>query len=152
MPSTHAFAVFIPAALVLLAIPGPAVLYIITTSVEGGRRNGLSGRLVRSWRNRVAVAGHSMEPNLRDGDWLLVDPLAFAERPPRVGDLVVARDPRAADRLLVKRVRSFGDDGELTIGGDHSAHADEVVASSPSGLLGQPWFRYSPLRRMGRVR
>ena len=41
MPSTHAFAVFLPAALVLLAIPGPAVLYIIATSVEGGRRNGL---------------------------------------------------------------------------------------------------------------
>ena len=41
MPSTHAFTVFIPAALVLLAIPGPAVLYIITTSVEGGRRHGL---------------------------------------------------------------------------------------------------------------
>jgi threonine/homoserine/homoserine lactone efflux protein len=41
MPSTHAFAVFIPAALVLLAIPGPAVLYIVATSVEGGRRHGL---------------------------------------------------------------------------------------------------------------
>jgi threonine/homoserine/homoserine lactone efflux protein len=41
VPSTHAFAVFIPAALVLLAIPGPAVLYIIATSVEGGRRHGL---------------------------------------------------------------------------------------------------------------
>src|SRR5215475_10548051 len=41
MPSTHAFAVYIPAALVLLAIPGPAVLYIIATSVEGGRRRGL---------------------------------------------------------------------------------------------------------------
>ena len=41
MPSAHAFAVFVPAALVLLAIPGPAVLYIIATSVEGGRRNGL---------------------------------------------------------------------------------------------------------------
>ena len=41
MPSTHAFAVFVPAALVLLAIPGPAVLYIVATSVEGGRRNGL---------------------------------------------------------------------------------------------------------------
>ena len=41
MPSAHAFAVFIPAALVLLAIPGPAVLYIIATSVEGGRRRGL---------------------------------------------------------------------------------------------------------------
>jgi threonine/homoserine/homoserine lactone efflux protein len=41
VPSTHAFAVFLPAALVLLAIPGPAVLYIVATSVEGGRRNGL---------------------------------------------------------------------------------------------------------------
>jgi threonine/homoserine/homoserine lactone efflux protein len=41
VPSANAFAVFIPAALVLLAIPGPAVLYIIATSVEGGRRHGL---------------------------------------------------------------------------------------------------------------
>ena len=41
MPSTHAFAVFVPAALLLLAIPGPAVLYIVATSVEGGRRTGL---------------------------------------------------------------------------------------------------------------
>jgi threonine/homoserine/homoserine lactone efflux protein len=41
VPSSHAFAVFIPAALVLLAIPGPAVLYIVATSVDGGRRNGL---------------------------------------------------------------------------------------------------------------
>jgi threonine/homoserine/homoserine lactone efflux protein len=41
MPSAHAFAVFMPAAIVLLAIPGPAVLYIIATSVEGGRRHGL---------------------------------------------------------------------------------------------------------------
>jgi threonine/homoserine/homoserine lactone efflux protein len=41
MPSGHAFALFVPAAVVLLAIPGPAVLYIVATSVEGGRRNGL---------------------------------------------------------------------------------------------------------------
>ena len=41
MPSAHAFALYIPAALILLAIPGPAVLYIIATSVDGGRRAGL---------------------------------------------------------------------------------------------------------------
>jgi threonine/homoserine/homoserine lactone efflux protein len=41
MPSTHALALFVPAALILLAIPGPAVLYIVATSMEGGRRNGL---------------------------------------------------------------------------------------------------------------
>jgi threonine/homoserine/homoserine lactone efflux protein len=41
VPSAHAFAIYVPAALLLLAIPGPAVLYIVATSVEGGRRNGL---------------------------------------------------------------------------------------------------------------
>jgi threonine/homoserine/homoserine lactone efflux protein len=41
VPSTHALAVYVPAALVLFAIPGPAVLYIVATSVEGGRRHGL---------------------------------------------------------------------------------------------------------------
>jgi threonine/homoserine/homoserine lactone efflux protein len=41
MPSAHAFALFVPAALAILAIPGPAVLYIVTTSVAGGRRTGL---------------------------------------------------------------------------------------------------------------
>ncbi len=41
MPSAHALAVFVPASLLLLAIPGPAVLYIVATSVDGGRRRGL---------------------------------------------------------------------------------------------------------------
>ena len=41
MPSGHAFAIYIPAALLLFVIPGPAVLYVVATSVEGGRRNGL---------------------------------------------------------------------------------------------------------------
>jgi len=41
VPELHAFALFVPAAVAILAVPGPAVLYIVTTSVEGGRRTGL---------------------------------------------------------------------------------------------------------------
>ena len=41
IPSTADLTLFISAALVLLAIPGPAVLYIITQSVEQGRKAGL---------------------------------------------------------------------------------------------------------------
>jgi threonine/homoserine/homoserine lactone efflux protein len=41
VPSSHGFAIYVPAALLLLAVPGPAVLYIVATSVEGGRRAGL---------------------------------------------------------------------------------------------------------------
>ena len=117
----------------------------------GSRRSRLIPPLVRSWRNRVGVAGHSMEPALRDGDWLLVDPRAFTDLPPRVGDLVVVHDPRLAGRLVVKRVRTHDTDGQLTIGGDHAAHADEAIAVAPSAVLGRPWFRYAPIRRIGRI-
>jgi len=86
-------------------------------------------RLLRSWRWRVAVSGHSMEPTLRDGDWLLVDPAAHAQRAPKMGDLVVARDPRAPERLIVKRVAGVAADG-LRLAGDHPAHADDA------GLIG----------------
>jgi threonine/homoserine/homoserine lactone efflux protein len=45
MPSPTAYALFVVAALVLLAIPGPAVVYVVTQSVGGGRRAGLASVL-----------------------------------------------------------------------------------------------------------
>src|SRR5690606_31465387 len=41
IPSTANLALFVSAALVLLVIPGPAVLFIIAQSVEQGRKAGL---------------------------------------------------------------------------------------------------------------
>lgn len=40
MPSTSTLLLFCPAALVLLIIPGPSVLYIVTRSIDQGRRAG----------------------------------------------------------------------------------------------------------------
>ena len=62
----------------------------------------LAMRLAWSWPHRVAVDGHSMEPALRHGDWLLVDPDSYKARTPRLGEIVVSlfwfiprsRDPR----------------------------------------------------------
>src|SRR6185437_13046835 len=42
MPSLSTYAVFIATALALLAIPGPAVLYVVTCSIDQGRRAGLA--------------------------------------------------------------------------------------------------------------
>jgi threonine/homoserine/homoserine lactone efflux protein len=42
MPSLSAYGLFVVAALVLLAIPGPAVLYIVGRSIDQGRRAGLA--------------------------------------------------------------------------------------------------------------
>ena len=41
MPDASTFALFVVAALVMLIVPGPSVLYIVARSVEGGRIAGL---------------------------------------------------------------------------------------------------------------
>jgi threonine/homoserine/homoserine lactone efflux protein len=41
MPDPATFALFVAAALALIVVPGPAVLYIVAQSVDGGRRAGL---------------------------------------------------------------------------------------------------------------
>jgi threonine/homoserine/homoserine lactone efflux protein len=42
VPSSSTYAVFLGTALVLLLVPGPAVLYVVARSVEMGRRGGLA--------------------------------------------------------------------------------------------------------------
>src|SRR5919112_5706145 len=41
MPDSSTYVLFVAAALVLLIVPGPSVLYIVARSVEGGRTAGL---------------------------------------------------------------------------------------------------------------
>jgi threonine/homoserine/homoserine lactone efflux protein len=41
MPDAHAYVLFVMAALALLLVPGPAVVYVIARSVSGGRLTGL---------------------------------------------------------------------------------------------------------------
>jgi threonine/homoserine/homoserine lactone efflux protein len=45
VPSASHYALFLLAGLTLLAIPGPAVLYIVGQSIEGGRRAGIVSAL-----------------------------------------------------------------------------------------------------------
>jgi threonine/homoserine/homoserine lactone efflux protein len=42
VPSLSAYAVFLTTAIVLLLVPGPAVLYVVTRSIEMGRSGGLA--------------------------------------------------------------------------------------------------------------
>lgn len=114
-------------------------------------------RLARSWRARIAVAGHSMAPALLEGDWLLVDPDAYRRRPIRASDLVVAELPPTVEtgRLRVKRVARVDPDGRLLLTGDAPDEPDHAHGTGPlptSAIVGRPWFRYWPPRRAGPVR
>ena len=117
---------------------GAALFVAGLTLITGGRRF-----------TRVAVSGHSMEPSLRDGDWLLVDRKknAFV-----TGDIVVARDPRTADRLIVKRVARVDADLRLLLSSDHQAHAGEIIGPvQPVDVLGRATLRYWPPSRLALI-
>jgi signal peptidase I len=128
-------------------------------------------RLRGPWR--LAVQEASMAPAILAGDWLLVDPTIT--RWPRRGTVVVFREPDGGD-LAVKRVAAgpcdkvaFAD-GYLELADDEAwlvsdattamteaAGFGEPIDSRRYGpvpveqLLGRAWFRYAPLRRLGRI-
>jgi nickel-type superoxide dismutase maturation protease len=114
-----------------------------------------AARVARSWPSRAAVAGLSMAPVLLPGDWLLVDPEGYRRRAPRAGELVVVPDPRGRDRLLVKRVAAVTSDGRLELAGDdpdRSTDSRTFGPADPELVVGRPWARYWPPRRVGRIR
>lgn len=89
-----------------------------------------------------------MEPALRDGDWILVTRLGG---PPRVGQIVLARDPRVPERLVLKRVAATAD-GAFTLLGDRpdaSTDSREFGPVKRDAVLGRAVFRYAPIRRAG---
>jgi signal peptidase I len=124
-------------------------------------------RIDRSrWRGpwRVAVVEDSMRPAIEPGDWLLVDPTVATW--PRPGSVVVFREPDS-DFLAIKRVAARSGHVQLLDGLLHLAPTDawllgdaaeRSIDSRQYGpvpldrLVGRVWFRYGPLRRIGRVR
>ena len=96
----------------------------------------------------VKVAGGSMLPAYRDGDWLLVSWLDSAPGTEAVGNslvskvVVVERDERP-EIFLVKRVQKFHA-GNYWVEGDNSESTDSRTWGwiAPSEIVGRVLFRY----------
>jgi nickel-type superoxide dismutase maturation protease len=104
-------------------------------------------RLVPPLR-RFRVVDTSMQPGLRPGDRLLVGRWLA----PRVGDIVVLRDPEAPATFVIKRIQSFTAEGTAIVRGDNpnvsrdSRHFGPVPRSL---IVGRAVFRYLPAERRG---
>lgn len=110
------------------------------------------GFVASRWTDAVAVRGSSMAPTLEPGDLLLVERWTLARRAPRVGDIVLARDPRDAGLELIKRVSAVRE-GEVELRGDGGASTDSGVFGDVP-LDAVAWrvaVRYWPPDRFGRV-
>lgn len=98
----------------------------------------------------VQVRGRSMLPTLRPGDRLVV---VRSGRRARVGDVVLALDPRDAGRELVKRVSAVGPDG-VALRGDNPAFSTDgrTFGALPVGAVRwRVMARCWPLDRLGRL-
>lgn len=72
-----------------------------------------------------------MVPTLLPGDRLLVEAITLRRRPPRAGEVVLALDPRAPQRELVKRVAEHDPVTDLV-----ELRGDAPEASSDSRAFG----------------
>jgi signal peptidase I len=120
-------------------------------------RRGLAGFLLgivavlvlRRRLDVVEVRGRSMAPALLPGDRLLVTRIGS----PRVGDVVLAADPRDPRRELVKRVSDL-DAGGVTLNGDNSMESTDgrtFGALAPDAVRWRVVGRYWPANRIGPV-
>jgi len=110
------------------------------------------GSRPRRWGSRrVVVRDESMRPTLAPGDRLLVDPRAYRDRPPRVGEVVVVVDPEETSRWLVKRVAAVDPAaGTVELRGDAPEVARDSRHFGPvpiRSLVGRAYYCYFPVVR-----
>jgi signal peptidase I len=84
----------------------------------------------------LRITGHSLEPDFRDGDYVVVSKIIFHLRSARRGDVVAFRKPPYG--LLIKRVEYLTPAGELFVLGTHAASVDSLQFGpiQPQDLLG----------------
>jgi signal peptidase I len=91
--------------------------------------------LIRVVMQNFRIEGYSMEPNLHQGQYLIVNKALYKwVHPPQRGDIVVFEYPRAPDRDFIKRV--IGLPGETVEIRSGSVYIDGIPLDEP--YLGQP--------------
>lgn len=81
-----------------------SILRLLRDVVEAGVMALVLFILLQATVQNTVVEGQSMEPNLEDGQRLLVNKLAYRFGEPQRGDIVVIDSPRGTSEKLIKRI------------------------------------------------
>jgi len=104
----------------------------------------MSARLGRFPFARFRVRHRSMSPLLNPGDFLIVNRWAYAFRDPRIGDLIVFKDPEREGRFLCKRVVEVKDAGTFVVRGENLAVSRDSRSFGPVSrdlIVGRVWSK-----------
>lgn len=93
-----------------------------------------------------------MEPTLSPGDRVLVRKVRAPSKA-LVGTVVVAKDPRGGQTLVIKRVHAIGEESVTLLGDNPASSTDSrTLGDFPlRELVGKVVYRYFPVTRAGLV-
>ena len=97
--------------------------------------------LLRITVQSFVVVGSSMEPNLEDGQRLLVNKVVYQIREPQRGDIIVFHQPNGRQVDLIKRI--------IALPGDTVEIKDEAVYINGSAI-NEPYIEAAPLYTMAK--
>ena len=70
------------------------------------------------------IKDKSMEPTFKEGDYILVNRLAYLFSKPSKGDVIVLENPKEKNKFLVKRISTIGS-GKYFVAGDNEKYSQD---------------------------
>lgn len=83
--------------------------------------------------NRFKISGHSMEPNLKFGDEVLVSGVPYLFKEPAIGEVVVFK---SSGKFILKRIKERKGESFL-VKGDNATDSKEFGWIKRSEILGK---------------
>lgn len=85
-----------------------------------------------------AVSGHSMQPELNDGDRVVVFNWAYSFSRPKVGDVIIFR---SGDKTYVKRITAAAKNW-FVVEGDNRSDSKKMPPINRSTIIGRVAWKY----------
>ena len=91
---------------------------------------------------RFRVEDVSMEPNLKAGDYVIINKLSYLFRKPSKGDIVVLKHPSNNENFLIKRIAEVKDSEYFVLGDNREFSTDSrhFGAIRKNLIVGKVWF------------
>jgi len=90
------------------------------------------------------IVDHSLWPEYREGDFVLIAKIPLGFRSIREGDVVVFKHPLYG--LMIKKVRQVGPENQIYVTGTH----EKSVDSRQFGAVSQDWIMGKVVWHIGR--
>ena len=91
--------------------------------------------MVNAVTGRFRIEGHSMEPTLHEGEYVLINKMSYLLNEPQRGDIIVLEFPNDPSRDFIKRI--------VALPGDHIVIRNQKVWVNDI-LLNEPYINAAP--------